>query len=39
MLKHQLAQEHVTDLGAYTAGKHDFVGRVLASAGLSFGRR
>jgi GrpB-like predicted nucleotidyltransferase (UPF0157 family) len=39
LLKQQLAQEHVTDIGAYTAGKRDFVGRVLASADLSFGRR
>ena len=38
-LKLQLAQEHPDDLGAYTAGKREFVGRVLASSGLSFGRR
>jgi GrpB-like predicted nucleotidyltransferase (UPF0157 family) len=38
-LKLQLAQEHPDDPGAYTAGKREFVGRVLASSGLSFGRR
>lgn len=39
LLKQRLAQEHATDLGAYTAGKREFVGRVLAAAGLTFGRR
>jgi GrpB-like predicted nucleotidyltransferase (UPF0157 family) len=38
-LKLRLAQEHGDDVAAYTAGKRDFVGRVLASAGLTFGRR
>ena len=38
-LKRRLAQEHAEDIEAYTAGKRDFVGRVLASSGLSFGRR
>jgi GrpB-like predicted nucleotidyltransferase (UPF0157 family) len=38
-LKRRLAQEHADDIEAYTAGKRDFVGRVLASSGLSFGRR
>lgn len=38
-LKLRLAQEHVDDVAAYTAGKRDFVGRVLAGAGLTFGRR
>ena len=38
-LKLRLASEHLDDLTAYTAGKREFVGRVLASAGLSFGRR
>ena len=38
-LKLRLAREHARDLTAYTAGKHAFVGRVLASAGLEFGRR
>ena len=38
-LKLRLAEEHLDDLTAYTAGKREFVGRVLASAGLSFGRR
>ena len=34
-----LAQEHPGDIEAYTAGKRAFVGRVLAAAGLGFGRR
>jgi GrpB-like predicted nucleotidyltransferase (UPF0157 family) len=38
-LKLRLAQEHPGDLGAYTAGKRDFVGRVLATRDLQFGRR
>jgi GrpB-like predicted nucleotidyltransferase (UPF0157 family) len=38
-LKLRLAREHARDLAAYTAGKRAFVGRVLASAGLEFGRR
>jgi GrpB-like predicted nucleotidyltransferase (UPF0157 family) len=38
-LKLRLAEEHRDDIEAYTAGKRDFVGRVLASAGLGFGRR
>lgn len=38
-LKLRLAEEHPDDSDAYLAGKRDFVGRVLASAGLSFGRR
>jgi GrpB-like predicted nucleotidyltransferase (UPF0157 family) len=38
-LKRRLADEHPDDIQAYTAGKREFVGRVLASAGLSFGRR
>jgi GrpB-like predicted nucleotidyltransferase (UPF0157 family) len=38
-LKLRLAQEHADDIQAYTDGKREFVGRVLASAGLSFGRR
>jgi GrpB-like predicted nucleotidyltransferase (UPF0157 family) len=39
MLKLRLAREHARDVTAYTAGKRAFVGRVLASAGLEFGRR
>jgi GrpB-like predicted nucleotidyltransferase (UPF0157 family) len=38
-LKLRLAEEHPDDIGAYTAGKREFVGRVLAKSGLSFGRR
>ena len=38
-LKLRLAQEYADDLAAYTAGKRQFVGRVLARAGLTFGRR
>ena len=38
-LKLRLAQEHSQDAAAYTAGKRDFVARVLASAGIKFGRR
>jgi GrpB-like predicted nucleotidyltransferase (UPF0157 family) len=38
-LKARLAQEHPDDIEAYTAGKREFVGRVLASRGLEFGRR
>jgi GrpB-like predicted nucleotidyltransferase (UPF0157 family) len=39
VLKLRLAQEHPDDIEAYTAGKRAFVGRVLAAAGLGFGRR
>jgi GrpB-like predicted nucleotidyltransferase (UPF0157 family) len=38
-LKLRLAEEHPADPEAYTTGKRGFVGRVLASSGLSFGRR
>jgi len=38
-LKRRLAEENGDDTEAYTTGKRDFVGRVLASAGLQFGRR
>jgi GrpB-like predicted nucleotidyltransferase (UPF0157 family) len=38
-IKRRLADEHPTDLGAYTAGKREFVGALLANAGLQFGRR
>jgi GrpB-like predicted nucleotidyltransferase (UPF0157 family) len=38
-LKLRLAQEHHDDAAAYTAGKRVFVARVLASAGIQFGRR
>jgi GrpB-like predicted nucleotidyltransferase (UPF0157 family) len=38
-LKVRLAEEHPDDIEAYTAGKGDFVARVLASAGIMFGRR
>jgi GrpB-like predicted nucleotidyltransferase (UPF0157 family) len=38
-LKLRLAEAHPEDSEAYTAGKRDFVGRVLASSGLTFGRR
>jgi GrpB-like predicted nucleotidyltransferase (UPF0157 family) len=38
-LKLRLVQEHRNDVEAYTAGKRDFVGRILTGAGLDFGRR
>ncbi len=38
-LKLRLAEEHPDDIESYTAGKRAFVGRVLAAAGLGFGRR
>jgi GrpB-like predicted nucleotidyltransferase (UPF0157 family) len=38
-LKLRLARQHAGDLTAYTAGKRAFVGRVLATAGVEFGRR
>jgi GrpB-like predicted nucleotidyltransferase (UPF0157 family) len=38
-LKLRLAQEHRTDVAAYTAGKRDFVAGVLATVGMQFGRR
>ena len=38
-LKLRLAEEHPDDGQAYTDGKGAFVGRVLAEAGLTFGRR
>jgi GrpB-like predicted nucleotidyltransferase (UPF0157 family) len=38
-LKLRLAREHRDDAEAYTLGKRAFVGRVLAGAGLTFGRR
>jgi GrpB-like predicted nucleotidyltransferase (UPF0157 family) len=38
-IKRRLTDEHPTDVGAYTAGKREFVGAVLAKAGLRFGRR
>jgi GrpB-like predicted nucleotidyltransferase (UPF0157 family) len=38
-LKQRLARQHAHDLAAYTAGKRDFVARVLAGAGLRPGRR
>jgi GrpB-like predicted nucleotidyltransferase (UPF0157 family) len=38
-LKLRLAQEHRGDVASYTAGKRAFVGQVLATAGLQFGRR
>ena len=38
-LKLRLAEEHPNDLEAYLTGKRAFVGRVLASRGLEFGRR
>jgi GrpB-like predicted nucleotidyltransferase (UPF0157 family) len=34
-LKLRLAQEHGSDIGAYTVGKRPFVGRVLADAGIA----
>lgn len=39
VLKLRLAQEHAADLVAYTAGKRELVGRVLARTGVTFGRR
>ena len=39
LIKRRLAQEHPRDVGAYTAGKREFVEGVLAAAGVSFGRR
>jgi GrpB-like predicted nucleotidyltransferase (UPF0157 family) len=38
-IKRRLADEHPTDISAYTAGKREFVGAVLANAGVQFGRR
>ena len=38
-LKRRLAGVHPADPGAYVGGKRELVGRVLASAGLAFGRR
>jgi GrpB-like predicted nucleotidyltransferase (UPF0157 family) len=38
-LKLRLAQQHPNDLGAYTAGKREFVVRVLAAEGIQLGRR
>jgi GrpB-like predicted nucleotidyltransferase (UPF0157 family) len=38
-LKLRLAEEHGTDLAAYTAGKRAFVARVLATVGMQPGRR
>jgi len=38
-LKLSLAREHPDDGSAYTNGKRELVGRVLAGAGLTFGRR
>jgi GrpB-like predicted nucleotidyltransferase (UPF0157 family) len=38
-LKLQLGQEHSKDGTAYTAGKRDFVIRVLAGVGIQLGRR
>jgi GrpB-like predicted nucleotidyltransferase (UPF0157 family) len=38
-LKLRLAEDHPDDITAYTAGKRDFIGRVLTSRGLEFGRR
>jgi GrpB-like predicted nucleotidyltransferase (UPF0157 family) len=38
-LKLRLARENPTDVGAYTAGKREFVGRVTARAGIQPGRR
>jgi GrpB-like predicted nucleotidyltransferase (UPF0157 family) len=39
VLKLRLAQEHADDFRAYTTGKRAFVGRVLSTVGLEFGRR
>lgn len=38
-LKLRLAEQHPDDIAWYTEGKREFVGRVLAGAGLEFGRR
>jgi GrpB-like predicted nucleotidyltransferase (UPF0157 family) len=38
-LKLRLAAEHPDDIRAYLDGKREFVGRVLARSGISFGRR
>jgi GrpB-like predicted nucleotidyltransferase (UPF0157 family) len=38
-LKVRLANDHPADIAAYTAGKRDFVIRVLADAGIRLGRR
>lgn len=38
-LKLRLAREHPEDIEAYTAGKRDFVSRILATRGLEPGRR
>jgi GrpB-like predicted nucleotidyltransferase (UPF0157 family) len=38
-LKLRLAREHGVDVPMYTAGKREFVARVLGSAGIQFGRR
>ena len=38
-LKLELAREHAEDGAAYGNGKRELVGRVLAEAGLTFGRR
>ncbi len=38
-LKLRLSEEHHLDLSAYTAGKRDFVIRVLANVGIQLGRR
>ena len=38
-LKLELAREHAEDGPAYGNGKRELVGRVLAEAGLTFGRR
>jgi GrpB-like predicted nucleotidyltransferase (UPF0157 family) len=38
-LKRRLAREHPADIGAYTAGKREFVVQVLAAAGIELGRR
>ena len=38
-LKLGLAEKHSEDIEAYLAGKRDFVGRVLAGSGITFGRR
>jgi GrpB-like predicted nucleotidyltransferase (UPF0157 family) len=38
-LKRRLGEEHRADLRAYTAGKRDFLTRVLADHGIQLGRR
>jgi GrpB-like predicted nucleotidyltransferase (UPF0157 family) len=38
-LKLRLSRRHGSDIVSYTAAKRPFVGRVLAEAGLTFGRR